>query len=161
VSGTRPVSGLRANRLTDDFSLTHLGRFDIVLAQGVGTNTGPALLPRLIRAIGQTLAPEGLAAATFIHPGSGDEEALEIEIDDHTAADWRYPGCYSYSRSAIAATMTQAGLTGRSIGWFHPRHQWWLIAHDEAALPPPDLLAMLAGPTLAEGWEASWKPETA
>ena len=44
---------------TDDFSLEHLGRFDFVLAQGVATNTGPSLLPRLLEAISRTVAPTG------------------------------------------------------------------------------------------------------
>ena len=56
---------------TNDWQLGHLGRFDVVLAQGMATNTGPSLLPRLLGAIAQTLGAEGLAAVTAIHPGSG------------------------------------------------------------------------------------------
>lgn len=139
---------------SDDFSLGHLGRFDFVLAQGVGTNTGPALLPRLIRAIAQTLAPGGLGAVTFIHPGTGDDHAVEVAIDDRDAPAWRYPDCYSYAPAAIAETIAAAGLAGRPIDWFHPRHRWWLIGRDEDPLPPERFLAALSGPTLAQ--PASW-----
>jgi SAM-dependent methyltransferase len=146
--------------VTDDFSLGHLGRFDFVLAQGVATNTGPALLPRLLGAIANTVAPTGLAAATFIHPGTGDEHALEVSINDPTAAAWRYPGCYSYTRAAIADVVAAAGLQGREIGWYHPRHQWWAMSADPTGLPPEAFLATLIGPTLAQDHETSWQAPT-
>ena len=65
---------------------------------------------------------------TFIHLGTGDEEALEVRIDDREAPAWRYPGCYSYTRSAIGDAVTAAGLHGCEIGWYHPRHQWWVMS---------------------------------
>ncbi len=142
---------------SEDFSLAHLGQFDVVLAQGVATNTGPSLLRRLLAAIAGALSPAGLAAVTIIHPGTGDHEAVPVSLDDREAADWRYPGCYAYDRAEIATAIEEAGLAGRPVDWFHPRHQWWLLARDEATLPPPEFLATLTGPTLAEGWEASWR----
>jgi len=142
---------------TDDFSLEHLGRFDFVLAQGVATNTGPSLLPRLLSAVTQTLAPTGIAAVTFIHPGTGDDSVLEVRIDDYSAPGWRYPGCYSSARSEIANAITDAGLYGRDISWYHPRHQWWVMSHNANALPPDAFLGTLSGSTLANGCEASWQ----
>lgn len=136
-----------------DFSLAHLGRFDFVLAQGVATNTGPSLLPALLAAIAQTLAPDGLAAVTVIHPDSGDTDALLVEIDDHSAPAWRYPGCYSYRREAIADAVADAGLTGEPIAWYHPRHTWWLLSHTADHLPPQGFRARLTGPTLADPGE--------
>lgn len=141
---------------TADFSLEHLGRFDFVLVHGVATNAGPELMPRLLRAIKAAMAPSGLAAVTFIHPGTGDQGAVEVGIDDHEAAAWRYPGCYSYDRDEIAGAIDANGLVGRPISWFHPRHQWWLLALSAGAMPPDALLATLRGATLAAGWEASW-----
>jgi SAM-dependent methyltransferase len=143
---------------SDDFSLAHLGQFDFMLAQGIATNTGPALLWRLLRAIERALAPAGLAAVTFIHPGTGDRDAVEIRMSDPGAPDWRYPGCYSYDRSETAATIDAVGLAGRAIDWFHPRHQWWLLAPSHDVFPPEEFLATLRGTTLAEGFEASWRP---
>jgi hypothetical protein len=124
----------------------------------VATNTGPSLLPRLLAAIADTAAPTGIAAATFIHPGTGDQDALEVSISDRDAPGWRYPGCYSYSRSAIADAVAAAELHGRAIGWYHPRHQWWVMSPDAAGLPPDAFLAKLTGATLAEGCEARWRP---
>jgi SAM-dependent methyltransferase len=143
---------------TDDFSLEHLGQFDFVLAQGVATNTGPSLLPQLLTAIAHTVTPAGLAAATFIHPDTGDEEALQVSIDDHDAPAWRYPGCYSYTRSAITDAVATAELHGQAISWHHPRHQWWLMSREPTALPPNTFLATMTGATLARGCEASWQP---
>jgi hypothetical protein len=34
----------------------------------------------------------GLAAATFIHPGTGDPDALEVSIDEHNAPRPALPG---------------------------------------------------------------------
>jgi hypothetical protein len=47
---------------------------------------------------------------TFIHPGSGDVNAVHISIDDRAAPDWRYPGCYSYDRADIAQAVDLAGV---------------------------------------------------
>lgn len=124
---------------------------------GVATNTGPALLPRLLQAIAQTVKPTGIAAVTFAHPGTGDATALEVQIDDQNAPAWRYPGCYSYARSAIADAIASAGLHGQTIGWYHPRHQWWLMTPHADGFPPQAFLAALAGPTLAQGCESSWR----
>jgi SAM-dependent methyltransferase len=134
---------------SSDFSLGHLGRFDFVLVQGVATNTGPRLLPTLLDAIKHTLNLDGLAAVTFIHPDSGDGDALSVDIDDQTAPAWRYPGCYSYQRQAIAGAVATAGLAGQPIGWYHPRHTWWLLAREARRLPAPAFLAQLSGTTLA------------
>ncbi len=143
---------------SDDFALEHLGSFDFVLAQGIATNTGPALVRRLLGAIRTTLAPAGLAAVTFIHPGSGDPDAVEVRLGDREAPDWRYPGCYSYDRAEICAAIEAAGLVGRMIDWFHPRHRWWLLARSADVVPPEAFLSSLSGATLAEGLEASWQP---
>jgi SAM-dependent methyltransferase len=121
---------------SDDFSLGHLGQFDYVLAQGIATNTGPLLLQRLLGAIATTLASAGLAAVTVIHPGTGDQDAVAVDFEDQETPAWRYPGCYSYDRSQIASAINDAGLVGQPIQWFHPRHQWWLLARSHDALPP-------------------------
>jgi SAM-dependent methyltransferase len=142
---------------TGDFGLVHLGHFDFVLAQGIATNTGPALLAPLLGGIAQTLASGGLAAITVIHPGSGDREAVPVALHDRDAEPWRYPGCYAYTEADVTTAVQAAGLAGRPIDWFHPRHRWWLLAHDAAMLPPDAFLAALTGATLADGCEASWR----
>jgi SAM-dependent methyltransferase len=140
-----------------DFSLGHLGRFDFVLAQGVATNTGPVLLRRLLQAIAATLDSTGLAAVTFVHPGSGDTEAVHVSLHDPDVPGWRYPGCYSYDQVEIASAITDANLIGQSIPWFHPRHQWWLLTRSEAATPPNAFTSLLSGVTVAEAFRASWQ----
>jgi hypothetical protein len=88
------------------------------------------------------LGPAGIAAVTPIHPGTGDLDAVEIDLHDSCASE------------AIEA----AGLVGQPIGWYHPRHQWWLLAGTHEDLPPEPFLATRRGPTLAAGFEASWSP---
>jgi SAM-dependent methyltransferase len=134
---------------TADFDLAHLGRFDFVLAHGVATNTGPAPLRALLRAIAATLADGGLAAITVIHPDSGDADALAVSLNDPAVAGWRYPDCYAYPPPEIAAAIDAAELTGRAIDWRHPRHRWWLLARTADGLPPEAVLSTLTGATLA------------
>jgi hypothetical protein len=50
---------------------------------------------------------------------------------------------------AITNAVTPAGLAGEPIGWYHPRHTQWLLAHRAELLPPASFLAMLTGATLA------------
>jgi SAM-dependent methyltransferase len=134
---------------TGDFGLSHLGRFDFVLAHGVATNTGPRPLRALLAAIAGTLAADGLAAITVIHPDSGDEEAVPVSLEDPAVPDWRYPGCYAYPPQEIATAIEAAGMAGRPLEWRHPRHRWWLLAPAPDRLAPDAFLAELTGPTLA------------
>lgn len=91
-----------------------------------------------------------MAAITVIHSNSGDSDALPVEIDDQSAPAWRYPGCYSYQRDAIAQAVSSAGLAGEPIAWHHPRHTWWLLAQDRDRLPSAYYRDQLTGPTLAD-----------
>jgi SAM-dependent methyltransferase len=131
---------------TDDFDLAHLGRFDIVLAHGIATNTGPRTLHALLAAIRDTLDADGLGAITVIHPGEGDPEAVPVSITDPTVPDWRYPGCYAYARTELRGAIDDAGLTGRELEWRHPRHRWWLLAHDPQRLDVDPIAALTAPP---------------
>jgi hypothetical protein len=86
------------------------------------------------------------------------EEAIKKHArpGDHEAPLWLYPGCYSYERAAVDRWVTNAGLVGWPVPWYHPRQTWWLLARDAAALPPADFVQCLSGASLAQGFERSW-----
>jgi hypothetical protein len=145
-------------RATDRFDFSGLGTFDFVLVQGVATIAGPTLVPAILTAVRDALAPRGMCAITFVHPGTADRDALPVGPDDSTALPWLYPNCYSYERQAVQRWVTSASLCGGPIAWYHPRQTWWLLALAPEALPPPEFLSQLTGPTLLEGFEFSWRP---
>jgi SAM-dependent methyltransferase len=145
-------------KATDRFDFSGLGTFDFVLVQGVATNAGPSLVPVVLMAVREALAPRGLCAITFVHPGTADPDVVAVDPDEGTAAPWLYPKCYSYERHVVEHWVSSALLCGGPIAWYHPRQTWWLLALAPEALPPSEFLTQLAGPTLAEGFELSWRP---
>jgi hypothetical protein len=142
---------------TDRFEWSGLGRFDFVLVHGVATNAGPSLVPVLLTAVREALAPSGICAITFVHPGTADPDVVLAGPDDGTAEPWLYPTCYCYERRVVEDWVASASLAGCPIPWFHPRQTWWLLALAPQALPPPEFLSQLTGPTLADGFERSWR----
>lgn len=144
-------------RATGSFDFSGLGEFDFVLVQGVATNAGPTLVPVMLAAIRDALAPKGTCAITFVHPGTSDPDVVHVDPDDAGAPPWLYPSCYCYERAAVEHWVLSAGLHGGPIAWYHPRQTWWLLAGAPAVLPPPEFLSQLTGPTLAAGFEPSWR----
>jgi SAM-dependent methyltransferase len=143
-------------KATDRFDFSGLGEFDFVLVHGVATNAGPTLVPIVLRAVRAALAPRGICAITFVHPGSADPNVVPVDPDDGSAVPWLYPNCYAYERHAVERWVASASLFGGPIAWYHPRQTWWLLALAPEALPPPEFLRQLTGPTLVEGFEVSW-----
>ena len=129
----------------DQFDLTGLGAFDFILAQSIASHTGPEMTGRLLAAIGEGLAPGGRAAVTFKH----------ATMTDNTTDGWFYPECVRYRRRTIHRWIREAGLVGAPLAWYHPRQTWWLLAGDEAAMPPRHFRSLSWGGTLAMG--RSWK----
>jgi SAM-dependent methyltransferase len=146
-------------RATDSFDFSGLGEFDFVLAQGIASNAGPTVVPVMLTSIRGALAPSGIAALTFVHPGTADPDVVHADPGDDTAPPWLYPHCYCYDRHVAENWVTSAGLAGWPIPWHHPRQTWWLLARSPDVLPPPEFVRQLTGPTLAEGFELSWRPQ--
>ncbi len=144
-------------RTTDRFDFSGLGEFDFVMVHGVATNAGPTLVPVMLRAVRAALAPRGLCAMTFVHPGTADPNVVPVDPEDRTALPWLYPNCYCYERRAVERWVASAWLSGGPIAWYQPRQTWWLLALTAEALPPPQFLRQLTGPTLVEGFEHSWR----
>lgn len=117
--------------------------FDFIVAQSIFSHAGPDMVATALQRAKDVLATQGLFLATFILHGADD--TMPVEADG-----WTYPGCTSYRRSTILALLASAGLTGRSLPWFHPRQTWFAIAHTEAALPPEQYDHHLSGAVLRD-----------
>jgi len=46
-----------------------------------------------------------------------------------------YPDCVAYKRETVLDFIQDAGLVGRELPWFHPRQQWFAMAHTQEELP--------------------------
>ena len=95
-----------------------------------------------------------MCAITFVHPWTADPDALPVGPDDSTALPWLYPNRDPYERQAVQRWVTSALSCGGPIAWYHPRQTWWLLALAPEALPPPELLSQLTGPTSRRGFRA-------
>jgi SAM-dependent methyltransferase len=141
----------------DAFDFSDLGKFDFVVAQSIASHAGPSLVPSMLASIRSVLAPRGLAAVTFIHADRSDHEVVHIEPGDEQWPAWLYPGCFSYRKDVVASFVADAGLSGTTLPWHHPRQTWWLLAASPDALPDEAFRSQLLGVTLAEGFEPSWR----
>src|SRR5262249_52138017 len=72
------------------------------------------------------LKSNGVVMATFV-PNMKQEE--------YTGGGWVYPGCVAYSDATIRGFANAAQLACARIPWFHPRQDWYLLAHNAARLP--------------------------
>lgn len=131
-----------------DFDLAVFGRtFDFILAQSVFSHAGRDLIVRALANLRTALAPDGLAAVTFIEGR-----------DDFEGGGWVYPECVAYRRATIGRFAADAGLEILRIPWFHPRQTWYLLARNRNRLPGRSVLRHLSGAVLFEPeFEASWK----
>lgn len=115
--------------------------FDFILAQSIFSHAGPDMVEQALAQFALTLAPGGLALATFIHaaamPGLPQE-----------AAGWTYPGCTTYTPQRVIALIAGAGLAGRALPWYHPRQTWYAMARTAADLPDPAQDGHLSGAIL-------------
>ena len=141
----------------DGFDFSDLGVFDFVIAQSIASHAGPRLVATMLASIRSVLASTGLAAVTFIHADPEDSDVVHVEPDDTKWPDWLYPGCFSYRTEVVESLVRDADLIGSILPWFHPRQTWWLLARSPEAMPGEEFRQQLAGPTLAEGFESSWR----
>jgi hypothetical protein len=128
----------------DTFDISGHDPFDFIVAQSIASHTGPTTTRSLLEAVRGALAPSGTAAITFIE-GQQDSTLVSsrsewsrtpppgIKLNDPA---WFYPGGVQYRRRTIKRWITQSGLKGIPIAWFHPGQVWWVLAHRQASLPP-------------------------
>jgi SAM-dependent methyltransferase len=145
----------------DAFDFSDLGVFDFVVAQSIASHAGPGLVRAMLESIRSVLNSTGLAAVTFIHADPEDHEVVHIKPGDEQWPAWLYPGCFSYRREVVETFVADSGLTGMILPWYHPRQTWWLLATSAEALPDEGFRRQLAGATLAEGFEPSWRRQVA
>jgi SAM-dependent methyltransferase len=141
----------------DGFDFSDLGKFDFVIAQSIASHAGPSLVATMLASIRSVLVSTGLAAVTFIHADREDRDVVHVEPDDTKWPDWLYPGCFSYRTEVVESLVRDANLIGSILPWFHPRQTWWLLTGSPEAMPDEEFRRQLTGPTLAEGFESSWR----
>lgn len=131
-------------RYASDFSVDAFGvAFDFIVAQSIFSHAGPDLVAIALSQFAKTLSPSGLVLATFVHPERRPNAPQE-------APGWTYPGCTTYPALHIERLMSDAGLIGRCLPWFHPRQSWYVMALDPDALPPQDSDRHLSGVVLRD-----------
>ena len=119
-------------------------RVDYIIANSIFSHSGRDLISAALRDFKITLKPDGLALATFVFPhqlGNAPE---------FNGTGWVYPECVTYRSETIVRLISECGLAGRQLPWFHPRQTWFAMAHDEQHLPQPQNDSHLTG-VLARG----------
>lgn len=114
-------------------------RFDFILVQSIFSHTGPDLMVPCLTSLGQTLAEDGVIAATF-------SEAR----DEFEGNGWVYPGVARYRSSTIRRLVDQTGLHATAIPWYHPGQFWYLLAKTRERLPRWSEKRYLCGAVLSD-----------
>ena len=140
----------------DDFQADRCGTgFDFIVAQSIFSHAGREIICSALPSFARALAKDGLALATFALLREG-------QTPDDPNVGWVYPGGVRYTQEAVAEMISNAGLAGRALPWFHPRQTWYALALDPARLPPPRFDSFLQGAVLnVSEWEASTEPRVA
>jgi hypothetical protein len=127
-----------------DFSATRFGvTFDFIVAQSIFSHTGPGVVASTLADFRLCLAEHGLILATFIPDGKAGRKADQSDR-------WVYPGSVSYDFAAVETLISNSGLAGRMLPWFHPRQTWFALAHSVDALPSPSDDVHLSGVVLRD-----------
>lgn len=125
--------------LNDRFDCSVFGeKFDFVMAQSIVTHTGPELTQTLFASVSQVLNDNGLFFFSYI-------DADINPAVDSASPGWHYPHCVSYRRAQLDNILSENGLVGSSLAWFHPGATWYLAAKTRDALPSAEALQRLNG----------------
>jgi cyclopropane fatty-acyl-phospholipid synthase-like methyltransferase len=111
----------------DEFRVGMFGTsFDFIVAQSIFSHCGLDLIAKALKNFSDVLNRDGIIMATFV-PNTKQPE--------YTGGGWIYPKCVAYSNETIHRFADEACLACIKIPWFHPRQDWYLLAHDAARLP--------------------------
>lgn len=122
-------------------------KFDFIVAQSIFSHTGPDLIEKALAQFKQSLARDGLVAATFVEG-----------LFDFRGRGWVYPQCVRYRKRTIAQLGRAAGLCVLRIPWYHPRQHWYLLAHHRARLPGRRTVRRLQGVVWGDAqFNDSWR----
>lgn len=111
----------------DEFRVGMFGTsFDFIVAQSIFSHCGLDLIGTALRNFRDVLKRGGIIMATFV-PNTKQPE--------YTGGGWIYPDCVAYSDETIRRFAKEAQLACTKIPRFHPRQDWYLLAHEAARLP--------------------------
>jgi len=123
-------------RHVSDFSAAAFGvPFDFVLAQSILTHVSRTQLERCLEQVSQSLAPEGLFAASFYDDG---ETMYEGDA-------WVYPKFASYSVGYVAEKARQYGLVAFPLIWTNSYDHYWMVFAREGQAERVSWLGAAAG----------------
>lgn len=114
------------------------GPFDFVLAQSIFSHTYPDMTVDGLRALGTSLAENGVIIATY---ATGKENT--------EGSGWAYPGCVQYAPEHIFGLIERAGLVGFPLDWPHPRQRWFVATRPGDRARGEALSASVRSPTNA------------
>jgi SAM-dependent methyltransferase len=135
----QPVFRANADFSSDGFGVA----FDFILAQSVFSHAGLDLIAPALSGFRRNLAPRGIVLATFI-------EVERSGFPEFAGGGWVYPNVVAYRQATIARLIREAGFTGMSLPWFHPRQTWYALAHTADTLPTRPQMAHLSGAVLRD-----------
>lgn len=125
----------------DDFRCAYIGeKFDFILAQSIFSHAGRDLIAKTLGEFRESLSLSGKSVVTFIE--------CDRKTDEYKGAGWVYPGVVRYRPETIHKLISNAGLAGRPIPWFHPRQQWYVLAGSSKFLPTQQMDIDLRGHVL-------------
>jgi len=128
----------------DDFDATEFGvAFEFIVAQSIFSHAGPDIVVPALRSLKRSLAPGGVMLVTFLDSIRRPNSPVE-------KPGWTYPGNTAYLPERILHFIGEAGLVGRELPWYHPRQNWYAIAHEPAHLPPKEFDVHLTGEVMSE-----------
>lgn len=123
--------------------------FDFILANSIFSHAGPEMLEQALEEFAESLAPGGLILLTLLR--SDLRPTIPVEVPG-----WTYPHCTTFRPETLERLISEAGLVGRMIPWYHPLQQWYAIARTEHDLPASEHDRHLRGALLrVPGMEAS------
>jgi len=120
-----------------DYRIDGFGeRFDFIIAQSVFSHAGSEPTRRALTAFAGALEPGGLVLANWLLGPEGHGPSPET-------TDWVYPDCVAFMPDRLEALATEAGLVMRACPWPHPELHWFVLAREESALPPREVMNAL------------------
>lgn len=135
----------------DDFDCSVFGaKFDYIMAQSIVTHCGPDLFKKLFKSAGECLQKDGLLLFSVIRTNV-PQAALPKD-------GWHYPACVAYTDTQIVEFLTEVGLHGVAIPWYHPSAHWYVASLSPARLPTEVERRLLRGVVLHDPQFAKSRP---
>ena len=127
----------------DDFDCSEFRTtFDFVIAQSIITHAGPDIAMRLLCNFRAVMSPDSMCLFTY-------RSATEMWPAQHPDG-WTYPGVAFYEHVEIERFVSNAGLLGTRLPWYHPGATWFAAALVRERLPAVEHHGLLRGAVVGD-----------